>query len=257
MAYDNIEKLGTLLKDEKGAALNKSISAGEKQLAELLKKLGELEAAANARRADEDARRKEEETRAAQEAERAAQEARAQREREEAEATERAKKSAAAPAPAPAAAPEAAPKASQPQSAPSAQTEKPAPMSEAKPVQSAPKAAQPQPANWRITCPIFPGFVCAIFSAPNVNVSLKARPCSNGSQRFAQTNARHRTFGGKARRRMQHPSPSKRQCASAVCRIPTALPDRLGVFLCAAVHGVRAARRRSPSLRGIFTTYSR
>ena len=120
-----------------------------------------------------------------------------------------------------------------------------------------PGAAQPQPANWRITCPIFLGFVCAIFSAPNVNMSLKARPCSNGSQRFAQTNARHRTFGGKVRRRMQHPSPSKRQCASAVCRIPTALPGMLGVFLCAAVHGVRAARRRSPSLRGIFTTYSR
>ena len=53
-----------------------------------------------------------------------------------------------------------------------------------------PGAAQPQPANWQITCPIFPGFVCAIFSAPNVNVSLKARPCSNGSQRFAQTTTR-------------------------------------------------------------------
>ncbi len=68
MAYENIEKLGTLLKDERGVALNKSISAGEKQLAELLKKLGEMEAAANARRAEEDARRKEEEARAAQEA---------------------------------------------------------------------------------------------------------------------------------------------------------------------------------------------
>ena len=46
MAYENIEKLGALLKDERGAALNKTISAGEKQLSELLKKLGELETAA-------------------------------------------------------------------------------------------------------------------------------------------------------------------------------------------------------------------
>ena len=56
MAYENIEKLGTLLKDERGTALGKSIAAGEKQLAELLKKLGEMEAAAIARRAEEAAR---------------------------------------------------------------------------------------------------------------------------------------------------------------------------------------------------------
>ena len=34
MAYKNIDNLGALLKDEKSAALNKSISAGEKQLSE-------------------------------------------------------------------------------------------------------------------------------------------------------------------------------------------------------------------------------
>ena len=176
MAYDNIEKLGTLLKDERGAALNKSISAGEKQLAELLKKLGELEAAANARRAEEDARRKEEEARAAQEAERAAQEARAQREREEAKAAEPAKAPEPAPAPAPAPAPEAAPKVSQPQSAPSAETEKTAPMSEAKPAQSAPKAPQPQAA------PAKPAPAAPAASRPASERPAAARPAAGAAR---------------------------------------------------------------------------
>ena len=65
MSYENIEKLSTVLKDEKTVALQKSIAAGEKQLAELLKKLGEMEAAAAARRAEEEARKKEEEAAAA------------------------------------------------------------------------------------------------------------------------------------------------------------------------------------------------
>ena len=65
MSYENIEKLSAVLKDEKTVALQKSIAAGEKQLAELLKKLGEMEAAAAARRAEEEARRKEEEAAAA------------------------------------------------------------------------------------------------------------------------------------------------------------------------------------------------
>ena len=176
MAYDNIEKLGTLLKDERGAALNKSISAGEKQLAELLKKLGELEAAANARRAEEDARRKEEEARAAQEAERAAQEAQAQREREEAKAAEPAKAPEPAPAPAPAPAPEAASKAPQPQSAPSAETEKTAPMSEAKPAQSAPKAPQPQAA------PAKPAPAAPAASRPASERPAAARPAAGAAR---------------------------------------------------------------------------
>ena len=65
MSYENIEKLSTVLKDEKTVALQKSIAAGEKQLSELLKKLGEMEAAAAARRAEEEARKKEEEAAAA------------------------------------------------------------------------------------------------------------------------------------------------------------------------------------------------
>ena len=60
MSYENIEKLSTVLKDEKTVALQKSIAAGEKQLSELLKKLGEMEAAAAVRRAEEEARKKEE-----------------------------------------------------------------------------------------------------------------------------------------------------------------------------------------------------
>ncbi|MDE5547726.1 MAG: translation initiation factor IF-2 N-terminal domain-containing protein, partial [Clostridia bacterium] len=61
MAYENIEKLGALLKDGETAALQKRISSGEKRLAELMKKLGEMEAAAAAARAEEAARRAAEE----------------------------------------------------------------------------------------------------------------------------------------------------------------------------------------------------
>ncbi len=95
MAYENIEKLGALLKDERGAALAKSIAAGEKQLSELMKKLGEMEAAAAARRAEEEARKKEEEARAAAEAAAeaaaaaaAAEEAARRKEQQEAQARE-------------------------------------------------------------------------------------------------------------------------------------------------------------------------
>ena len=122
MAYKNIDNLGALLKDEKSAALNKSISAGEKQLSELLKKLGELEAAAAARRAEEEARRKEEEQRAA----------------EAAKAEEAARAAEPAPAPEPEPAPAPAP------AAPAAETRSPAPMSEDAAEKSAPKA---QPAR--------------------------------------------------------------------------------------------------------------
>lgn len=80
-------------------------------------------------------------------------------------------------------------------------------------------AAQPQPANWRITCPIFPGFVCAIFSVP-ADKHLKRARRAIVSKCAVKTNARYRAFCGKARRRMQHPSPSKQQYASAVCRKP-------------------------------------
>ena len=120
MAYKNIDNLGALLKDEKSAALNKSISAGEKQLSELLKKLGELEAAAAARRAEEEARRKEEEQRAA----------------EAAKAEEAARAAEPAPAPEPESAPAPA--------APASETRAPAPMSEDAAEKSAPKA---QPAR--------------------------------------------------------------------------------------------------------------
>ena len=90
MSYENIEKLSAVLKDEKTAALQKSISAGEKQLAELLKKLGGMETAAAARRAEEDARAKEAEI-----AQRAAEAAQRAKEEERAKKSEAAKKAAA------------------------------------------------------------------------------------------------------------------------------------------------------------------
>ncbi len=115
MAYDNIEKLVALLTDGNTAALQKSISANEKRLSELMKKLGEMETAASLR-AEEEARKAAEEAIAKREAQRAQEEAelaeRLAREKAEAEkrAAEEAKKSAEAPAPQPVPAPPAAAK---------------------------------------------------------------------------------------------------------------------------------------------------
>ena len=146
MAYENIEKLGALLKDERGAALNKTISAGEKQLSELLKKLGELETAANARRAEEEARRKEEEARAAaEEAARLEQErirAEEERAKREEQAASAAKEAPAAPAPAekaPVAEKESEERAPQPKPAASA----PASEKSAAPVRQQPERQRP------------------------------------------------------------------------------------------------------------------
>ena len=136
MSYENIEKLSAVLKDEKTVALQKSIAAGEKQLAELLKKLGEMEAAAAARRAEEEARRKEEEAAAARAA--------AESARAEAEAAIQAEpasdKAAPAAVPAPAAQTEKEPA---PDQTP-AQTERPsAPAAQAEPAPAPAKSAQP------------------------------------------------------------------------------------------------------------------
>ena len=59
MAYENIEKLGGLLRAEEIGALQKSVSASEKKLSDLLKKLNDLEAAAIRRREEEEARMRE------------------------------------------------------------------------------------------------------------------------------------------------------------------------------------------------------
>ncbi len=139
MSYENIEKLSAVLKDEKTVALQKSIAAGEKQLAELLKKLGEMEAAAAARRAEEEARRKEEEAAAARAA--------AESARAEAEAAIQAEpasdKAAPAAVPAPAAQTEKEPAPDQTPAAP-AQTERPsAPAAQAEPAPAPAKSAQP------------------------------------------------------------------------------------------------------------------
>ncbi len=92
MAYDMIEKLGALPKEEKTVALKAAISANERKLNEILKRLGEFEAAAQQRKAEEEAAQKAEEARLAEEAKRAAEEA-AQR-AEEARLAEEAKRAA-------------------------------------------------------------------------------------------------------------------------------------------------------------------
>ena len=58
------------------------------------------------------------------------------------------------------------------------------------------------------------------------------------------------------RRRMQSPSFFKQRHTRAR-REPHRAARHASASPCAPVHGVRAARRRSPSRRGIFTTYSR
>ncbi len=76
MAYENIEKLGTILENKTLGGLSKSVAASERQLSEILKKLTEMEAVANRRRAEEEAKKREEELRLKEEA-RAAEEAKA------------------------------------------------------------------------------------------------------------------------------------------------------------------------------------
>ncbi len=63
MAYDNIEKLGSLLGDKGTGQIAKTIASGEKRLNEILKKLTELEADQIRRRAEEEEQRRAEEAR--------------------------------------------------------------------------------------------------------------------------------------------------------------------------------------------------
>ena len=60
MAYENIEKLSSLLGDNEIRALFKAVSGSEKKLVEVSKKLGEWEVVIGRQRAEEEARRKEE-----------------------------------------------------------------------------------------------------------------------------------------------------------------------------------------------------
>ena len=66
MAYENIEKLSSLLGDNEIRALLKAVSGSEKKLGEVSKKLSDWEAAIGRKRAEEEARRREEEARAAE-----------------------------------------------------------------------------------------------------------------------------------------------------------------------------------------------
>ena len=75
MAYENIEKLSSLLGDNEIRALLKAVSGSEKKLGEVSKKLSDWEAAIGRKRAEEEARRREEEARAAEEAKAAESEA--------------------------------------------------------------------------------------------------------------------------------------------------------------------------------------
>lgn len=94
MAYDNIEKLGSVLEEQGLRGLSKAVTSGERQLSEILKKLTEMEVAANVKRAEEEARREEElrqqmAARAAKEAEEAAQAERLRAEQAAKEAKEK------------------------------------------------------------------------------------------------------------------------------------------------------------------------
>ncbi len=115
MAYDNIEKLGSVLEEQGLRGLSKAVTSGERQLSEILKKLTEMEVAANVKRAEEEARREEElreqmAARAAKEAEEAAKAERLRAEQAAKEAQkekEAAERSVAKPEAKPAAKPEA------------------------------------------------------------------------------------------------------------------------------------------------------
>ncbi len=104
MAYDHIEKLGSLIGESGIKTLVKSVVSSERQLSEILKRLTELEMAANLKRAEEEAKKREEEARAAEElarAKAAAEEAeRAAKAAEEAKRAEEEKRALAAAAPA-------------------------------------------------------------------------------------------------------------------------------------------------------------
>ncbi len=134
MAYENIEKLGSLIENKTVGNLQKSVAAGERQLTEILKKLTEMEAIASAKRAaEEEARRLE--------AERLQAEARAKEERAREEAEREAAKNAV---------PEPAPK-PEPQPAPVPETKQEpvaaAPVREPKPASEAPVQPRPQRAR--------------------------------------------------------------------------------------------------------------
>ncbi len=139
MAYENIEKLGTLIENKTVGNLQKSVSQGERQLSDILKKLTEMEAAATAKRlAEEEARRQEEERVLAEE--RAKEEQRL-REEAEREAAKRAEVSPepevpeeTVPAPMPAPAPAPAPR-QKPAAAPVKAEQKPAQRPEQRPEQ--------------------------------------------------------------------------------------------------------------------------
>lgn len=126
MAYENIEKLSSLLGDNEIRALFKAVSGSEKKLVEVSKKLGEWEVVIGRQRAEEEARRKEEEARAA-----------------EAEKAKAGEVLLEAPAPAPV-----------PQEEPAVRAEEPAPAPERDaPVREERPAAQPQREQRRESAP--------------------------------------------------------------------------------------------------------
>ncbi len=89
MAYDNIEKLGSVLEEKGIRGLSKAVTSNERKLSEILKKLSEMEAAQNAKRAaEEEALRQKEEAQRleAERAEKARQEAQEQTETPKAQA---------------------------------------------------------------------------------------------------------------------------------------------------------------------------
>ncbi len=161
MAYENIEKLSSLIEEKTLASLQKSVTQGERKLTELLKKLTEMETAANLKRAEEEAKRREEERLLA--------EAREQEERLRREAEEKEAEQSAPPAPEPKPEPAPAPEAK----AEPVRTEKPAPAAgNARPA----RRERPEPQN--------------TYKAPASQPRATFRPADSRPQRPTSAGAR-------------------------------------------------------------------
>lgn len=172
MAYDNIEKLGSLLGDKGTGQIAKTVASGEKRLSDILKKLTELEADQIRRRAEEEEQRRAEEARL-----RAIEAEKAEREKAEREKEKPVPQEEPAPAPAP---------------APVEEPQKPA--EEPKKETKQPVKAEPAPASQTRPAPDRP--VYRPDQRPARPAQGQGRPAYQGGARPAQGQGRPAYQGG-------------------------------------------------------------